>query len=92
MILIFLGGISLGAVFGTILGIRFGRTVHHSNGWNEGFKCAKDIYKRRMNDAYGKFSSMPEGARKTACPECGFTYGTHSKTCPLFQTGPANDG
>lgn len=25
---------------------------------------------------------MPEGARRTACLECGYTYGTHARWCP----------
>lgn len=24
---------------------------------------------------------MPEGARRTQCPECGFTFGTHAEGC-----------
>lgn len=25
---------------------------------------------------------MPQGARETQCGDCGWTYGTHSPTCP----------
>lgn len=25
---------------------------------------------------------MPEGARRTECLECGYTYGTHARWCP----------
>lgn len=30
---------------------------------------------------------VPPGARKSTCPECGYTYGTHADTCLAFIHG-----
>jgi hypothetical protein len=83
-----------GAIFviGLVIGAASTRSIHHAQGWDEGFKCAKNIYKDRMNSIYGPPGEfkMSQGARQTMCPECGHTFGTHKDSCSQNRK-PSND-
>lgn len=74
-------GIFIGFALGTAFGIRFGRTIHRNAGFDEGFRAAKEIYKRKVNEEFGHFRRMSEGARRSMCVECGYTFGTHAISC-----------
>jgi hypothetical protein len=38
---------------------------------------------KRNNRSMFDGPNIPEGARRTTCVDCGWTYGTHSPTCSV---------
>jgi hypothetical protein len=65
-----------------ITGIVIGRAFKAANQWDAGFQCAKDIYKRRLNEAEQSAARARYSEPHGICAKCGAeVYFGHPHMC-----------